>query len=375
MRILHTSDWHLGMPLKLGTMIEDQQYFLDQLYSIIGEYGADAVICAGDVYDSSVTNAEAIGLYSSAITKICKELGKKMIVIAGNHDSGARLASGRELLETAGLYVSGKIERDIRPVSIGNADIYPVPFFNRDEVIALFPDKKSEISSQEAATKILCDSIRETMDPSRVNIIAAHAFITSAELSDSDRAAQVGQATSVSKDVFAGFDYAALGHIHKPQTITETVRYSGSPIKYSFGAEETQQKQVIIYDTETKEIIPVALRMLHDRKSISGTYSEISAMDGIEDCYLKVTVTDRIASLELLSELREKFPGILELYGMGYEGSGEETSITIDELTRLDETDIMIRFLEEQYHYTPNEAQIGLYREVLKHIGEEADLG
>ena len=375
MRILHTSDWHLGMPLKLGTMIEDQQYFLDQLYSIIGEYGADAVICAGDVYDSSVTNAEAIGLYSSAITKICKELGKKMIVIAGNHDSGARLASGRELLETAGLYVSGKIERNIKPVSIGNADIYPVPFFNRDEVIALFPDKKSDITSQEAATKILCDSIREAMDPSRVNIIAAHAFITSAELSDSDRAAQVGQATSVSKDVFAGFDYAALGHIHKPQAITETVRYSGSPIKYSFGAEETQQKQVIIYDTETKEIIPVALRMLHDRKSISGTYSEISAMDGIEDCYLKVTVTDRIASLELLSELREKFPGILELYGMGYEGSGEETSITIDELTRLDETDIMIRFLEEQYHYTPNEAQIGLYREVLKHIGEEADLG
>ena len=375
MRILHTSDWHLGMPLKLGTMIEDQQYFLDQLYSIIGEYGADAVICAGDVYDSSVTNAEAIGLYSSAITKICKELGKKMIVIAGNHDSGARLASGRELLETAGLYVSGKIERNIKPVSVGNADIYPVPFFNRDEVIALFPDKKSEITSQEAATKILCDSIREAMDPSRVNIIAAHAFITSAELSDSDRAAQVGQATSVSKDVFAGFDYAALGHIHKPQAITETVRYSGSPIKYSFGAEETQQKQVIIYDTETKEIIPVALRMLHDRKSISGTYSEISAMDGIEDCYLKVTVTDRIASLELLSELREKFPGILELYGMGYEGFGEETSITIDELTRLDETDIMIRFLEEQYHYTPNEAQIGLYREVLKHIGEEADLG
>ena len=132
---------------------------------------------------------------------------------------------------------------------------------------------------------------------------------------------------------------------------------------------------MIIYDTETKEIIPVALRMLHDRRSISGTYSEISAMDGIEDCYLIVTVTDRIASLELLSELREKFPGILELYGMGYEGSGEETSITIDELTRLDETDIMIRFLEEQYHYTPNEAQIGLYREVLKHIGEEADLG
>ncbi len=118
MRILHTSDWHLGMPLKLGTMIEDQQYFLDQLYSIIEEFDVYAVICAGDIYDSSVTNAEAIELYSSAITKICKELGKKMVVIAGNHDSGARLASGRELLELVGLYVSGKIVKDIHPVSL-----------------------------------------------------------------------------------------------------------------------------------------------------------------------------------------------------------------------------------------------------------------
>ena len=363
------------MPLKLGTMLADQQYFLDQLYSIIEEYDVDTVICAGDIYDSSVTNAEAIELYSSAITKICKELRKKMIVIAGNHDSGARLASGRELLEMAGLYVSGKIVKDIRPVSIGNADIYPIPFFNRDEVIAFYPDKKSEIPSQEAATKVLCDHIRESMDPSRVNIIVSHAFITSAELSDSDRAAQVGQATSVSKDVFDGFDYVALGHIHKPQAITETIRYSGSPIKYSFGAEETQVKQVLIYDTNSKEITSVALNMLHDRKSLSGTYEEIRIMDSIKNCYLKVTVTDRIASLELLSELREKFPCILELYGMAYEGSGAETSITIDELTKLDETDIMIRFLEEQYHFTPSKDQINLYKEVVKSIGEEADLG
>ncbi len=375
MRILHTSDWHLGMPLKLGTMIEDQRYFLEQLYSIIEEYAVDAVICAGDVYDSSVTNAEAIELYSEAITRICKDLGKKMIVIAGNHDSGARLASGRELLEMAGLYVSGKIAGDIRPVSVGNADIYPIPFFSRDEVIALYPDRKNDIGSQEAAAGVVCGRIRETMDPSRVNIVVSHAYITSAELSDSDRAALVGQATSVSKDVFDGFDYVALGHIHKPQAITETIRYSGSPLKYSFGAEQAQGKQVLVYDTDSKEITSVPLRMLHDRKSLSGTCEEIMAMSGFENCYLKITVTDRIASLELLAELRERFPCILELYGMGYEGSGEETSITIDELTRLDETDIMMRFLEEQYHYTPSGEQIDLYKNVVKSIEEEADLG
>ena len=132
---------------------------------------------------------------------------------------------------------------------------------------------------------------------------------------------------------------------------------------------------MLIYDTETREITPVPLALRRDRRSVAGTYAEIRAMDGMEDCYLRVTVTDRIAGLELLAELREKFPYILELYGMGAEGSGGETGITIDELTAMDETDIMMRFLEEQYQYTPNEAQIALYRKVAESLGEEADLG
>ena len=308
-KLIHTSDWHLGQNFYGYDRSEEQRDFLRQLAAIVAQEQPDALLVSGDIYHTAAPSSAAVSMYVEGMLDIheaCPDM--TIVVIAGNHDSGARLASGRELLELAGLYVSGKIVKDIRPVSVGNADIYPVPFFNRDEVAALFPDKKADINSQEAAAKVLCDHIREAMDPSRVNIIVSHAYITSAELSDSDRAAQVGQATSVSKDVFEGFDYVALGHIHKPQAITETIRYSGSPIKYSFGVEETQVKQVLIFDTDTKEITPVALNMLHDRKSISGTYNEIRAMDGVDNCYLRITVSDRIASLELLSELREKFP-------------------------------------------------------------------
>ena len=373
MKILHTSDWHLGMPLALGTMIDDQRYFLQQLYDIIASNNIDIIICAGDIYDTGVSNAEAISIYNEAVTKICIELNKKMIVIAGNHDSAARLASCNELLKTAGLYVYGKITRDIVPISFDNTDIYPIPFFNRDEIIALFPEFCNKINSQEDATMVLCDHIRGSMDKSKVNIAVSHSYIVNAELSESDRAAKVGTATAVSKDVFDGFDYVALGHIHKPQVINEHIRYSGSPIKYSFGNEENHTKQVIIFDTDTKAQIPIELEMNHDRRSISGTYEEIMSMDGHKNDYLKITVTDRIANLTLLSELKVKFPFILELYGKSFNSMNEASSITVDKLGKMNETDIMIKFLEEEYDFIPNDEQINLFKNTLEKIEEEED--
>ena len=173
MRILHTSDWHLGMSVGTGTLAGDQRFFLEQLYSIIEEEQADILLLAGDVYDSSVSNAEAISVYNEATTRICADMGKKMVVIAGNHDGAERLAACSELLKGAGLYVSGRLTREITPILAGNTAIYPLPFFNREEVIALFPEKSTEITSQEKAMKVVCDHIREEMDPSRFNIVVA----------------------------------------------------------------------------------------------------------------------------------------------------------------------------------------------------------
>lgn len=374
MRILHTSDWHLGMSVGTGTLAGDQRFFLEQLYSIIEEEQADILLLAGDVYDSSVSNAEAISVYNEATTRICADMGKKMVVIAGNHDGAERLAACSELLKGAGLYVSGRLTREITPILAGNTAIYPLPFFNREEVIALFPEKSTEITSQEKAMKVVCDHIREEMDPSRFNIVVAHALIVSAELSESDRSARVGQASAASKDVFEGFDYVALGHIHKPQMIDEHICYSGSPVKYSFGNEEGQQKGVVLIDTESSEIRTIPIQMLHDRKTVRGTYEEIIEREDLSEDYLRLYVSDRYAGLELLSALQQKFPYLLELYGKALEEGDGQTALTVGELQSLDEVDIMMRFCGENGGALPNEEQLSLFKEVLEWCEKEGEL-
>lgn len=373
MKIIHTSDWHFGMPIGTGNYQDSQKYFLDRLYELIREEEVGAVLCAGDLYDSSVANAEAIALFNEAATKLCVELGVKFILIAGNHDSAARLASCRELLKASGMYVTGRLERNIEPVLLddGKTAVYSIPFFNRDEVIAMFPERKEEIRSQETAMMVVCDHIRETMDPGRKNIVMSHSLIVNAELSESDRSARVGHATAVSKDVFHGFDYVALGHIHKPQIIADHIRYSGSPIKYSFGSEEEQTKGVVLIDTDTMEQRFVAMPLLRDRKTVKGTYDEVIIREELKDHYLRLYVTDRYAGLELQAELREKFPWLIELYGKSLEEGGEMSALSVEELETMDETDIMTKFMAEYFQYEPNERQMELFRDVLAWSQEE----
>lgn len=374
MKILHTSDWHLGMSAGTKSMEEDQQFFLHQLYKIIDEEQIDAVLCAGDIYDSSVSNAEAIAVYNDVTTEICAKRKIPFLVIAGNHDGAARLAACRELLKEAGLFVTGRLVRDVEPVSVGNADIYLVPFFNKEEVTALFPEYKREITSQEKAMQVICNHIRENWNLQKKHILMTHALIVNAELSESDRSARVGLATAVSKDVFEGFDYVALGHIHKSQAIDEHIRYSGSPVKYSFGNEEKQEKCVIIIDTDTMEQKVVPLKQLHDRRTITGTYEEIVAMEGLENDYLRLKVTDRYAGLELLTEMQTRFPHLLELYGKSLEESGGLVAMSVEELQTMDELDIMKKFCAETFSYEPTEEQVALFEEVLVWSEKEADV-
>lgn len=377
MKLIHTSDWHLGMPLGTGSYAEDQRYFLQQLYDLIQKEQVGAVLLSGDVYDSSVANAEAISLYNEAVTKICLELHCPMIVIAGNHDSAARLASCRELLKTSGLYVTGRLSRNLEPVTLdgGKVAVYSLPFFGRDEVTALFPEKKEEIRSQETAMMVVCDKIRETMDKRKKNIVLSHALIVSAELSESDRSARVGFATAVSKGVFADFDYVALGHIHKPQIITDTVRYCGSPLKYSFGSEEIQEKGVVLIDTDTMEKAFVPLAPLRERRTVKGTLDEVTGRADIRNDYLKIHVTDRYAGLDLLTSLRERFPNLLELSGMSLSEGEGNSALSVEELERLDETDIMEKFMGENFGYSLTEDQRQLFLDVLAWSREEDDLG
>ena len=373
MKLLHTSDWHFGMTLGTGSYAEDQRFFLDRLYRLIREEKIEALLLSGDIYDSSVVSAEAIGLYNEAMTKLCLELGVTVIAIAGNHDSAARLASCRELLKGAGLHITGKVECNPEPVLLdgGKVAVYSIPFFTRDEITALLPEKKDQIRNTETAMLAYCDHIRGQMDESRKNIILSHSLIVGSELSESDRSARVGFATAISKDVFQGFDYVALGHIHKPQAIENHIRYSGSPLKYSFGAEESQEKGVVVVDTDTMEIrfVPIALK--RERRSVTGTFEELLAREDIREDYLRLYVTDQYAGLELVGQLREKFPHLLEVYGKSLTEEGELSVLTVEELEEMKEEDIMIRFLAENFSAEPTCEQLQLFRDVLEWSREE----
>lgn len=377
MKLIHTSDWHFGMSVGTGSYAADQRYFLEQLYELIKTERVEAVLLSGDVYDSGVVGAEAIGLYNEAVTALCMELGVKLIVIAGNHDSAARLASCRELLKSAGLYVTGRLERDVEPVllDVGKVAVYSLPFFGRDEVTALFPERKGDIRSQETAAMVVCDHIRQTMDKERFNIVLSHSLTVNAELSDSDRSARVGFAAAVSKDVFKEFHYVALGHIHKPQAVAPHIRYSGSPLKYSFGSEEKQEKGVVLIDTDTGEQTFVPFAPLHDRKTVEGTYEEITAREDLQNDYLRLYVTDRYAGLELVADLRERFPYLLEVYGKGLTESESLSALSVEELQSLDENDIMEKFMAENFRFEPSPEQRKLFQEVLEWSREEGELG
>lgn len=377
MKLIHTSDWHFGMNLGTGSYAEDQRFFLDRLYELIERERIEGILLAGDIYDSSVVSADAIELYNEAMTRLCLTLGVKVIAIAGNHDSAARLASCRALLKGAGLHITGKPERNPLPVILdgGNVAVYSIPFFTRDEIVALLPEKKGEIRNTETAMLAYCDHIRETMDKSKRNIVLSHSLIVGSELSESDRSARVGFATAISKDVFADFDYVALGHIHKPQAIENHIRYSGSPLKYSFGAEEKQDKGVVLIDTDTMDIRFVPIAPLRERRTLEGTFEELMSREDTREDYLRLYVTDRYAGLDLIGQLRERFPHLLEVYGKSLTEEGQLSALSVEELDSLNEEDIMVKFLAENFSAEPSQEQLELFRSVLEWSREEGILG
>ena len=376
MILLHTSDWHLGMPVGNSNYREDQLFFVDELIRVIREEHVGAVIVAGDVYDSGRVSGEAIDIWNQAATKVCLDCGIPMIVIAGNHDSADRLAACRELLKKSRLHLFGRLAYPVEPVLLedGQVAVWPLPFFQSDAVKAGWPGQGAEAVNQTQAMKVVLDSIRERMGKYARNIAVSHALVRDAELSDSDRSARIGGASAVPVSVFDGFDYAALGHIHKPQKISKTVRYSGSPMAYSFGAEETHQKGFVLYDTGNGGQRFVPVRQLHPHRTVTASYVEILSMrEELEKCWLNLSVTDRPAGPELYSEMRERFPYLAFLRGR-FTGTGELTAaITGEELMKMSDTDIVKQFLADtESLITPTEKQLEWLEKTMLAEEEEA---
>ena len=369
MLLLHTSDWHIGMPVGNSSYRDDQLFFVDELIRVIREEHADAVLVAGDVYDSGKVSGEAIDIWNRAATRVCRDCGIPMVVIAGNHDSADRLAACSELLKKSNLYICGRLNNPVEPVLLDGdrVAVWPLPFFQADAVRARWPEQAEEAGNQAQAMQIVLDSIRERMGAYSANIVLSHALVSNAELSDSDRSARIGGASAVPVSLFDGFDYAALGHIHKSQKMHDRVRYSGSPMAYSFGAEEAQQKGFVLFDTGSGEQRFIPIRQLHPHRTVEALYEEIPSLQNeLENCWLNLSVTDKPAGPELYSEMRERFPYLVFLRGR-MTGTGEAAgAITGEELMKMSDTDILKQFLAEtESPVTPTEGQLEWFEKAM----------
>ncbi len=359
MRILHTSDWHFGKKAPVIDSYErDQVFFLEQLSRIIERENIDAVLCAGDIYDSGKVGGDAMKLYTRAAVEICSRLGKTFVVTAGNHDSPDLLTACDELLEKAGLYVRGRLGSSLEPIALGDGktEVYALPFFQPGEAAAVLENEG--IRTMTEAVSAVLDHIRAGWDPGKKHILMAHLSVSGAELSESDRTAAnsagedghvIGGSSSIRPELFAGFDYVALGHIHKPQQLAPGVCYAGSPVKYSFGREEKQQKGVWIYDTEDDSLRFEPLAQLHERLSLQCSHEEALARTDLDNTYLRLELTDRVAGMELLAEMAERFPLLMEFYGMKPLGEGVSTSLSSEDVRTLSPRQILGSYLKDVY--------------------------
>lgn len=318
MKFLHISDLHLGIRVHDFSMISEQEYILNQFLEIIINYKIDAVLIAGDIYDKMIPPVEAVKLFDWFLTELTS---KKILVfiISGNHDSAERVAFGSGMLQRSGLHVSPVFNGGIKPITVadefGEIGIYLMPFLKPATVRHYYPD--SNILTYQDAVKCVTDSIK--LDMKRRSILVAHQFVTGAIRSESEEIS-VGGLDQVDVSCFNGFDYVALGHIHRPQSITkDTIRYSGTPLKYSL-SEVTHQKTATIIDVISKEnieLIQVQLRPMHDMRTICGKYMDITSLDFYKDTntddYIFITLYDEEDIPDAIGKLRAIYPNLMRI--------------------------------------------------------------
>ncbi|MCR4907256.1 MAG: exonuclease SbcCD subunit D [Lachnospiraceae bacterium] len=378
MKFLHTSDWHLGLTFRGGmTYAEDQKYAIEGICRIAEEKKTDGILLSGDVFDRSIASPEALRLYDEVMTRICSALEIPVYMIAGNHDGAERISQLGGLLEKSGLHIAGALTKKPRAVNAGNVDIFLLPWISTDKVKAVYPDKADKINSMEDAYRVVLDEYRASFVKGHGNILVSHAYIVNAETSVSDRAAEVGKAAMVSSGLFDGFDYVALGHLHGPQQVNGKIRYSGSPMAYSFGKEEKQVKSVTIIDTDTwtQEIVPVP--QLHKRTTLTGTFDELMKADFDDDIlngYVRLEVTDSFVGMDSIAAFREKYRNLLEVSGKSFEREDAAITMTIEEFENAD-TDpesVFIRYCRDILNETPGEHMMGLFKSALEEYVKEA---
>lgn len=342
MKFIHIADLHLGKTVNEINLLKDQKYVLQQILEIAKQEQADGILIAGDIYDRSIPSAEAVGVFDWFLTDVSKN-GMFVCCIGGNHDSGERLDFGKQIFENQNIFIEGKFSEKIRVIerrdAYGSIFIHLLPFFKPVQVRGLYPEEKIE-SFHDAMQIVLRN---HPIDTKARNILITHQFVTGLEppeCSDSEQEISVGGSEQISYQLFDAFDYTALGHLHGPQKAgKDEIRYSGSPLKYSF-SEEFQKKSVVLIEMKEKgrvEIYTKTLKALHDMRTIQGPMRELLCPEIIQEAdtedYLRIYLTNQEELLDPAAKLRNIYPNLMELRITKYHeaGGGEEALLKIKE--------------------------------------------
>ncbi|RHW38025.1 exonuclease SbcCD subunit D [Neobacillus notoginsengisoli] len=354
MKFIHTADWHLGKLVHGVYKTPYQREVLEQFVDLIKEEKPDAVVIAGDLYDRSVPPIDAVNLLDDILFKINVECKTPIISIAGNHDSADRLSFGSSWYKHSQFYLSGKLTDSFKPVHINGVNFYLIPYAEPGVVREILETDK--IQTHHDAMKAIIGKIEEELNPNEPNVFVGHAFVTGGETCDSERLLSVGASGSVGAELFAPFSYTALGHLHSPEAIRhDTIKYSGSLLKYSF-SEAKHKKSVSIIEMDSNGRFTHRSRSLlpaKDMRELSGYLEELLDPAYYEkqkcDDFLKITLLDEGAIIDPMGKLRQVYPDVLHLekkIDMVDQKSKQSFSIG-DRRERKSELDLFEQFYKE----------------------------
>ena len=377
MKLFHLSDLHIGKRVNEFSMIEDQKYILTQILYAADQEKPDGILISGDVYDRTIPTAEAVQVFDAFLTRL-SEQKIPAFIIRGNHDSAERLAFGSSLMGKSGIYFSkvydGTVEKIPMQDAYGTVWIYLLPFLRPSTIRHALPERAEEVQSAADAVRIALEQTK--IDEKERNVLLAHQFVTGAKRCDAEEL-QVGDVDQIPAELFALFEYVALGHIHSPQKVgRETVRYCGAPLKYSF-SEAGQEKSITVVELKEKgsvDLRTIPLKPLHDLRKIRGTYLEVTAKSFYEnrDCedYLQVTLTDEEDVPDGMAKLRTIYPNLMRLE---YDNKRTRSNAEVRAAERVEEKselELFQEFYELQNNQSMTEVQEQFVEELLRGMKE-----
>ncbi|WP_372727092.1 exonuclease SbcCD subunit D [Nocardioides sp.] len=380
MRLLHTSDWHLGRSFHREGMLGHQAAYVDHLLEVVESERVDVVVVAGDIYDRALPPVDAVRLADETLARLAASRAK-VVLTSGNHDSAQRLGFSSRLIDAAGVFIRADASGVGTPVVLedehGPVAIHGLPYLDPDAVREPWglPARSHQAALTEAMRRVRADL--DARSGATRSVVLAHAFVAGAEPSDSERDISVGGVSLVPTSVFDDIDYVALGHLHGRHTLTESIRYSGSPLAYSF-SEADQRKGSWLVELGAAGLASttfVDAPVPRPLARLRGGLDELLAdprLAADEGSWVQVTLTDDVRPARAMERLRSRFPHTLVL---AFEPtSGQRAGAPAARLQGRSDHDIALDFVAEMRGAPASDEESSLLRDAFDACCEDADV-